>query len=129
MTTCAFQLLFGKLYTLYSLKWTFMLSLFVFEIGSLICAAAPSSAVFIVGRAISGLGGSGVLCGSLVIISFSVPLEARPNFTGLIGGMFGVASVSGPLMGGALTDAVSWRWCFWINLPVGYAIFVLHPKP
>jgi MFS family permease len=126
MTTCAFQLFFGKMYTLYSLKWTFMWSLFVFEVGSLICAAAPSSAVFIVGRALAGLGGSGVLCGSLVIISYSVPLKVRPNYTGLIGGMFGVASVSGPLMGGALTDAVSWRWCFYINLPVGYVISALH---
>jgi MFS family permease len=119
LTASAFQLLFGKLYTLYDLKWVYMISLFVFEVGSLICAVAPTSTAFIVGRAIAGLGGAGVLCGSLVVVAHSVPLETRPNFTGLLGGMFGIASVSGPLLGGALTDSISWRWCFYINLPIG----------
>lgn len=76
-----------------------MISLLIFEVGSLICAVAPSSTAFILGRAIAGLGGAGVLCGSLVIAAHTVPLKTRPNVTGLIGAMFGVASVSGPLVG------------------------------
>lgn len=64
--------------------------------------------MFIAGRAIAGLGGAGVLSGALIIVAFSVPLEKRSNFTALIGGMFGIASVSGPLVICAHTHHGSW---------------------
>ncbi|GKZ83875.1 hypothetical protein AnigIFM56816_008971 [Aspergillus niger] len=134
LTTCCLILAFGKLYTFYSTKWVYLMGLAVFEIGSLICGVAPNSVALIIGRAIAGLGAAGVFSGAMIIISQTAPLKWRPFLTGSITSMYGIASVAGPLMGGAFTDHVSWRWCFYINLPIGGAtiffilIFFKAPK-
>ncbi|KAJ0369685.1 hypothetical protein COL26b_010379 [Colletotrichum chrysophilum] len=119
LTTCAFQLLFGKIYSFYSIKATFLVSVLLFEVGSAICGAAPSSDVFIFGRALAGVGSAGILTGVIIVIVHAVPLHKRPMYQGMFGAVFGIASIIGPLVGGAFTTRLTWRWCFYINLPFG----------
>ncbi|KAF7180228.1 hypothetical protein CNMCM7691_009395 [Aspergillus felis] len=119
LTCCAFQLLFGKIYTFYPVKAVILSSILLFEVGSVVCGAAPSSTAFIVGRALAGIGAAGIFAGSVVCIIYAVPLEKRPKIQGLFGAVFGVSSIVGPLVGGAFTSRVTWRWCFYINLPFG----------
>ena len=79
----------------------FLTAIGIFELGSLVCGAAPNSTALILGRAIAGLGSSGIFSGALLILAHSAPLEKRRGF---IGGMYGIASIAGPLLGGAFTD-------------------------
>ncbi|KAF7168112.1 hypothetical protein CNMCM6106_003438 [Aspergillus hiratsukae] len=94
------------------------------EIGSAICGAAPNSTVLIVGRAIAGLGSSGIFGGSVIITFFTVPLHMRPIYSGIVSVIFAIASVTGPLVGGGFTEHVTWRWCFYTNLPIGAVTIV-----
>ncbi len=109
----------GKIYKYYNLKWSFLISMLIFEVGSLICGIAPNSKTLVVGRAIAGLGGAGLSVGGTSIVSFTVPPAKRPMMMGVIGMTYALAAVLGPLLGGAFTDHVSWRWCFYVNLPIG----------
>ena len=91
LTTCAFQLFFGKLYTFFSIKWVYMVALIIFEVGSAVCGAAPDSTSLIVGRAVAGVGSAGIFSGAILIVANTVPLSKRPMYTGLIGAMYGLA--------------------------------------
>ncbi|KAK6431951.1 hypothetical protein LTR95_011884 [Oleoguttula sp. CCFEE 5521] len=117
MTFGGFQSTWGKLLKYFPLKLSYLIAMLLFEIGSLVCGVAKDPTTLIVGRAIAGLGASGVAVGIFTIIGFAVAPEKRPQLLGLTGAVYGIAAVCGPLLGGALTDKVSWRW----NLPIGGA--------
>jgi hypothetical protein len=111
LTIASFQSTWGKAYKYFPLKSSFLISILVFEIGSLVCGVAKNSTTLIVGRAIAGAGGAGIASGAYTIIAFSAPPQQRPAFTGILGAAYGIASVIGPLLGGVFTDKLTWRWC------------------
>lgn len=110
MTMCISQLLYGKLNARYPIQWSYGVAMLLFLVGSAVCGAAPNSVALIIGRAIAGLGSSGILVGAFSLIPYLIEPVKRPMFTGLIGGTLGIGTAVGPLIGGALTDNVSWRW-------------------
>ncbi|KAL9639043.1 MAG: hypothetical protein Q9164_001178 [Protoblastenia rupestris] len=99
--------------------WTFLVFFAIFEVGSLLCGVATSSKMLIVGRAVAGIGTSGIQNGAFTIIAECVPMPKRPALIGMVMGVSQLGLVIGPMIGGALTEYSTWRWCFYINLPIG----------
>ncbi|KIW13259.1 hypothetical protein PV08_08446 [Exophiala spinifera] len=124
LTACAFQPLYGRIYVSFATKSSYLIALAVFELGSLVSAISPSSNSLIIGRAIQGLGSAGLLTGAFVVGTHSVRLRYRPILFGAVGILYGVGALCGPLLGGTFADTIGWRWCFWVNLPIGGVTFV-----
>ncbi|PSR79368.1 major facilitator superfamily domain-containing protein [Coniella lustricola] len=126
LTEMALQPLFGRLYRYFERKTTYLVSLLIFEGGSVLCAAAPNSTALILGRALAGVGAAGILMGSITIFGQTIPLRQRSLGLSLIEGITSVAGMLGSTLGGVITDSsLTWRFCFWINLPLGFIAALL----
>ncbi|KAG6368419.1 hypothetical protein INS49_002626 [Diaporthe citri] len=128
------QPFWGKVYPFFSIKYTFLVVVFIFGVGALIGGLAPNSTVLILGRAILGASAAGIAAGGYAILGVTVRPGLRPVFTGLINTVYSLASVLGPILGGAFTQRSTWRWCFYVNLPVAAVsaaviLFLFHPPP
>ncbi|MFD5161369.1 MFS transporter [Streptomyces hawaiiensis] len=127
--------IYGKLGDLLGRKGVFQFAIVVFVAGSALAGRAQTMDQLIAFRALQGVGAGGLMIGVQAIIADIVPPRQRARYLGLIGAAFGLASVAGPLLGGYFTDHLSWRWCFYVNVPFGLftlavvAVTLKLPKP
>jgi EmrB/QacA subfamily drug resistance transporter len=110
---------YGKLGDLIGRKGLFIIAISIFIVGSVIGGLAQDMTWLIAGRAVQGLGGGGLLILAQAIIADVVPARERGKYMGIMGGVFAISSVAGPLLGGRFTDSIGWRWAFWMNIPLG----------
>jgi EmrB/QacA subfamily drug resistance transporter len=113
--------IFGKLSDLWSRRNVFLGGLVIFIVGSLLSGLSQSLPELIVFRAVQGFGSGGFFPVGIAIVAVSFPPAMRARITGLLSGVFGIATVAGPLIGSAIVDATTWRWVFYVNLPIGIA--------
>ncbi|WP_445160276.1 MDR family MFS transporter [Mycobacterium sp. Dal123C01] len=114
--------LVGKLGDLFGRKRVFQAAIVFFVIGSVSCGLAQSMGMLVGARALQGIGGGGITVTASALIGEVVPLRERGRYQGILGAVFGVTTVVGPLLGGYFTDYLTWRWAFWVNVPISVLV-------
>jgi EmrB/QacA subfamily drug resistance transporter len=117
--------LVGKLGDLFGRKRIFQAAVVFFVVGSVLCGLAQSMAMLVGSRALQGIGGGAITVTASALIGEVVPLRERGRYQGILGAVFGVTTVIGPLLGGYFTDYLTWRWAFWVNVPVSVLVLVV----
>ncbi|MGX9791976.1 MDR family MFS transporter [Mycobacterium sp. MMS18-G62] len=112
----------GKLGDLFGRKVVFGVAVLFFLVGSVLCGLAGSMTMLVASRALQGIGGGAIMVTATALIGEVIPLRDRGRYQGALGAVFGVTTVIGPLLGGFFTDHLSWRWAFWINVPVAVVV-------
>lgn len=125
LTATASTLLYGRLSDVFGRKPAFLAAVAIFLVGSALCGAAQGIGSLAAARALQGLGGGGLLSLAMTVIADLVPARSRAKYQGLFGAVFGLASVLGPLIGGVVVDNTSWRWLFYLNLPLGFVVLAV----
>ncbi|KZO95336.1 MFS general substrate transporter [Calocera viscosa TUFC12733] len=115
LTSTVFQPFFGRATDLFGSRSMLFLAVFIFELGSLLCAVAQNFVWLCAARGVAGMGSAGISVVMMVVISQIVPLRERGNYMGIMYARYAIATVAGPILGGVFTN-YNWRWCFWINL-------------
>ena len=100
-----------------------------FLAGSVLCGLAGSMTMLVASRALQGIGGGAIMVTAMAVIGEVIPLRERGRYQGALGAVFGVTTVIGPLLGGFFTDHLTWRWAFWINIPVAVVVLVVGAWP
>ncbi|MET9493016.1 MDR family MFS transporter [Nocardia sp. NPDC006630] len=118
----------GKFGDLFGRKLVFQLSGFIFILGSVIAGMAHGMDLLIAARAVQGLGAGGLMVTSMALIADVIPLRERGQYQGALGAVFGVTTVIGPTLGGLFTDHLSWRWCFYVNVPIAIIMIVVAAR-
>ncbi|MFD3540663.1 MDR family MFS transporter [Streptomyces sp. NPDC058662] len=116
--------LVGKFGDVFGRKVIFQISAVIFISGSFLCGFASNMTLLILWRGVQGIGAGGLMVTAMALIADVVPLRERGKYQGAIGAVFGVATVIGPLLGGLFTDSLSWRWCFYVNVPIAILVVV-----
>ncbi len=115
----------GKLGDLFGRKAVFQAAVMFFLVGSVLCGLSGSMTMLVASRALQGIGGGAIMVTAMAVIGEVIPLRERGRYQGALGAVFGVTTVIGPLLGGFFTDHLTWRWAFWINIPVAIVVLLV----